>query len=275
MFIAVIYAVVLSGFIYLANNEYGSRGDEVQLITEYEGTSPPIDVTIVLHRIVDGENSVEASVFVRSDEWYAGSAESDKECLTVFVSDRSPHMTFEPKEFHFRCGDVGALSIAGGETPRFLIPSHAAVTLFPFDETVIWPSVRLETRDGAEAVRYHVVKRFPGQRVEIVGDSLNWEIRLSRWTNEKIIILLAGSIFVILGIFLAASLLRSGKAIHHTELMIAGSGYVLAGFGVREVLGLSTISRGTLFELAVFLMPLLSVLAVIAYILAAKVWRGR
>jgi hypothetical protein len=271
--IAVVAAVALMtlpvlSLVYFGNSEFFDRGPQTVLVS---GTVDPnlASATLLLHRLVPEENAIEASVLVNLGHAPSQNDSVSEPCLFVRVDDRSVAggETFLPRSFPLSCGGVPGTGFRGGETPRFLLPAYQSVTLYPFDEIRVFPYVRIDFVDGHPATTFRVIKKLPGRTMSWNGDELNWDIRLGRSTNEKVLVLFGAVLFVSLTLLTAWHMATAPMAASSVQDLVAAAGFVIAAAGFRDMLGVTRTLGTSAFELGVFVLPLL--------ILAVAIIAGR
>lgn len=254
--------ISVSSLIFLGNAEYHGRSAQFIDVSNGE-TDGGATATLVLHRIVTDENAIEASVLVRIPSEFAEKHKDENApCFQVYVGDRSnpDEQVFRSEIFPIYCKKLPFATVfLEDQTPRFMIPATQSVSLFPFDELIVVPDIKVAeqgTYFDFLATYYRIGKALPGKIVTFTGDKMNWEIHLSRSTNEKIIVQLAATLFVILSLFVSWQLAQPRKEVG-TQDMVAVAGFIIAAAGFRDMLGVTRTIGTSFFELAVFGLPLI------------------
>lgn len=258
-----VYLLVLISFVFFGNNEYHNRAAQTIVVSD-KANGEGLVATLILHKIELEENAIEASVLVTARGITPKrSSEGDPSCFQLSIIDRSSpeQQIFAARSYKILCDETAYARSIEYETPRFLIPVYQSVALYPFDDLSIIPQVQLRSEDldsnDYNSVNYRVIKTFPGKVLTWNGDPLNWEFHLTRSINEKVLVVLAASLFLGLTLLVSWQMAQPRSGPSGTQDMVAVAGYIIAAAGFRDILGVTKTIGTSVFELAVFVLPLI------------------
>lgn len=234
----------------LTVGELSSAGDSAKL---------PI-IRLTLHRLLSGENAVEASlVVVLPDSDLEASVRRGEMSLTAMLRDRTTVESVQLSnvlKIDQTAAESGFTSLAA-RSGRFPIPFIPSALGFPFDDVRLMPMINLRRPDRFDSTfKLEVQKALPGRLLKVSKDVLNPEITLTRTSTEKSFVLVGGLVFVGLSIVIFITLVKS-TVLKRFEELLAVAGYLVAATGFRDLLGISREAGVGAFEVIVFGLPIL------------------
>lgn len=220
-------------------------------------------ITLVLHKYVGEENSIEASLAInyeRQDLFQQ--FKTDTLHLVVGLIDGYAYSpTGVANTFIFtdsiKRKTYGYL-FSGFETDRFFIPVAPSLNGFPFDEIQIRPMIDLYVNGIYNEFNFAVQKRIPG-RILSTSEKYKELVLLTRTSTEKYLVMISSVIFLLLTLILTYGLVTTKKGLNTVEELIAVAGYILATAGFKEIVGISRSNGTSTLEILVILIPLISV----------------
>ena len=277
--IIVLYAAGLFTFAFVVNSDFYGRLIETQTALGI-GTSGREEhdvptVRLVLHRLPEGENSIEASVIIFTYDEPTDLVKSGQREYRAEVRDATSYQPFgissrvalnkESAEAH-----AGQNAIAA-QSERFILPVLASVSGFPFDDLWIRPDVTLyENGFATDEFKLEVQKALPGRLMRLSSQNIV-DIYLTRSPTEKALVIATSVVFLFLSAVLAFSLFSASSGLKTTDELLGIGGYLVAAAGFREVLGISRAVGTSALEIGVIGVPVL----VLSFGVAVSVFRGR
>ncbi|WKW45475.1 hypothetical protein P3875_06700 [Myroides sp. JBRI-B21084] len=234
-----------------------------------EQTSNLPTITLILHKYVGEENSIESSLAInynRSEVF-----ENFKADTLQFMVRLIDGYSYSPTGLNFTFNFADSLRrntygyfYSGFETDRFLIPIAPSLNGFPYDDIQIRPLVDLYVNGQYCELNFQVQKRIPG-RILSFSQKDKEIIILTRTSTEKYLVMISSVIFLLLTVLLTYGLVTSKKGLNTVEELVAVAGYILATAGFKEILGINRNNGTSALEILVILIPLLSVSAGLIY----------
>ena len=230
-------------------------------------------IRLTLHRILAGENAVEASLAVTLPHSDLEKAVRRGELsLTAILRDRT---TVDPVglrnvlKIDGSAAEIGFTDISA-RSARFPIPFIPSSIGFPFDDVRLMPMINLQRPDRYDSpYTLEIQKALPGRFLEVSRDVLNPEIRLTRTSTEKWFVVVGGAVFLALSIILVVALVKS-TVLRRFEELLAVAGYFVAAARFRDVLGISREAGASAFEVIVFGVPVV----LLAVGIGVSIFRG-
>ena len=228
-------------------------------------------ITLILHKYVEEENSIEASLvlnYQRSEMFQR--FETDTLEFTVQLIDG---YSFLPTGLNYlfnfsddRKRDTYGFFYAGFETDRFIIPITPSMVGFPFDEIKIRPLFYFYINGMYSELNFEVQKRISGRILSFPNPEKDeGVISLTRTPTEKYLVIISSFIFLLLTAILTYGLIKTKKGLRTVEELVAVAGYILATAGFKELVGFNRNNGTSALEILVILIPLLSVFFGLSY----------
>lgn len=228
-------------------------------------------ITLILHRYLNDESSVEASIFISiyNNKLYLPSQYFYNDSILkvdIKVSDGYyiPYANSNSFQFTNNIKHNKNISI-GFETNRFHLPVSHSLYGFPYDNIEIWPFIDVYINGNYCKFFFQVQKRIPGRLLSSTDRNDNNSVVLKRTPTEKCFVMISSVVFLALTVILTYSLLKTKIGLTKIEEVVAVAGYILATAGFRDLLGITRINGTCTLEIIVILVPLLSVLGGLVY----------
>jgi hypothetical protein len=237
--------------------------------SEKEQTKNLPTVTLILHKYLGEENSIEASLAINYDrhDVFENFKTDTLELMLRLIDGYSYTPTGLDYAFTFK--DSSKLNTFGNlysgfETDRFTIPIAPSLNGFPYDDIQIRPMVDLFVNGFYSKLNFAIQKRIPG-RILSSSNKDKEIIQLTRTPTEKYLVMISSIIFLLLTGILTFGLVSSQKGLNTIEELVAVAGYILATAGFKEILGINRGNGTSALEILVILIPLLSVFSGLLY----------
>jgi hypothetical protein len=226
-------------------------------------------VTLILHKYVGEENAIEASIAINYDRQNV--FENFKTDNLEFMIRLIDGYAYTPigldGTFNFTDNlkrNTYGNFYSGFESDRFLIPIAPSLNGFPFDDIQIRPLIDLYVNGIYSKLNFSIQKRIPG-RILSFSEKDKEIVQLTRTSTEKYLVMISSIIFLLLTLILTYGLVTIKKGLNTIEELIAVAGYILATAGFKDIVGISRSNGTSALEIAVILIPLLSVFCGLIY----------
>lgn len=264
--------ILLSLVVIVINADLSARLTERQLLGTVTVREQPLHIPtlrLVLHRVLADENTIEASLVLLLD---AGAVREPywrrRSRLKASIRDGSnlqPVLTVSPIEVDLLDTRSLKSGLALGSN-RFHLPIVPSEAGFPFDDVKIFVTPQILDASGyLLPFNFEVQKALPGRLLISSGHPLAPEIRLSRSSTEKALVLFGGLVFLFLSATLIFVLVKSPAGIRGWEELLAFAGYLLGAAGFRDMLGVTRGGGTSTFEVVVFGAPLISLAVAMSF----------
>lgn len=270
----IIYVVLLTLIFFLMivsvnvlNSDLYGRLIETQPFhlnnSEKEQTKSLPNITLILHRYVGEENSIEASLAINYNKQIIfDHFITDDLQLMIRLHDGYGYIpTGLNYSFYFTDSikrNTFGYIYSGFETNRFLIPIAPSLNGFPYDDIQIRPMIDLYVNGEYSKLNFAIQKRIPG-RILSFNNKDKEIILLTRTSTEKYLVIISSIIFLLLTVLLTYGLITSQKGLNTVEELVTVAGYILATAGFKEILGINRHNGTSALEIFVILIPLISV----------------
>ncbi len=270
--IVIIFIIGSILFVATMNSDLYGRLIETKKIQFFNSGKEQSDilpeVTLILHKYVREENSIEASMILRYDERKMfQDLKTDTLQFVVRYDEGSGILPFGLNKFYhtdkFNGENYGAVNSVF-ETNRFLIPTLPSMYGFPFDDIQIIPIIFLYVNGRNSKLNTVIQKNIPGRTIEF-SENNKKVIFLTRLPAEKYLVMISSVVFLLLTILLTYSLFTTKEELKTVEELIAVAGYILATAGFKEIVGIDRSNGTSALEILVILIPLLLVFSGLIY----------
>lgn len=271
--LALAAAVALAvGFVSAVNADLAGRSTIIESVAGWPGfphnsDTPEMTVRLVIHRLVEGENEVEASaVFMMDGSEIAKLTREGVENLTVSVRDGSsiqPGALEQSMLVPLSVDPKGAGRIEV-ESRVFRLPVSSSVGGFPFDDDELYVPIYV---DGSNGITYdfhlEAEKEFPG-RILSVGfhKGQTPHIVLSRSRLAKILVVTSAIIFLVIRALVAVRLIVDKSSLTGLEAVLALAGFLIACGEFRAILSVQEAGDTSAFEIGAWLVPMVALATV-------------
>lgn len=269
MAVAVGIILVLAGiFFYMAvaNSDLRARARTTSTITSEADNE--VSTSLVLHRLVPTENAAEASLTLVIEQ----GATLDS------IRDGSLNLTarVNADDLGRKGTAIGLASVSTlhGKWPhssqievisdRFMLPLYSSVVEFPRDHYLGFLSMSVErVPSGQYPSTFLLVKEFPGWVVATESSPLALDIIIRRPGVEQFIVALSVGLYLIVAGLVIFAVFKTPSDMRGLSGATAFAGFVLAGVGFREMIGLSNLPSRSWMDLVLVVLPLAALLVVL------------
>lgn len=227
--IIALYVFGLIAFAFVANSDLYGRLTETKTalgvgMPGREGQSMPT-VRLVLHRLIEGENAVEASVIIFAADEPSDLVKDGQKEYTAEVRDGTSYQPYglssrvvlskESAEAH-----AGQNSIAT-QSERFTLPALASVSGFPFDDLWTRPIVDFyENGLYTNKFEFEVQRALPGRLMRLSNGTIV-DVYLTRSPTEKALVIATSIVFLFLSAVLAFVLFSTSSGLKTVDELLA------------------------------------------------------
>jgi hypothetical protein len=234
--------------------------------SEKEGVNYVPKITLILHKYIEEENSIEASLILNYDNQKVfDEFKTDTLEFRVNVVDGYNYSQLD-NTFNFKDSikrNTYGNFYSGFTTDRFLIPVAPSLSGFPYDDIKIRPMINLFINGWYNPINFEIQKRIPG-RILSFSEKDKEIVSLTRTSTEKYFVMISSIIFLLLTVILTYRIITS-TGLNTIEELIAVAGYVLATAGFKEMVGINRSNGTSALEIAVILIPLLLLFSGLVY----------
>lgn len=258
---------VVAGFVAAANADLAGRSTMTERVAgwpmhyphESDQIRQVINVTLVIHRLVEGENVAEASViFTFNGVWASRESGLEKnKGYKLVVMDGSPLRAGSVlQRMEIPTSDDYQLT---QESPVFLVPTLSSVGGFPFDSEEMYTEISVSASSGDPPDFYlDVEKDFPGRTLSVdLPRNGTPHIVLSRSPLTKILVVTSAIIFIGICALAAFWLVIDKTSLSGIEAVFAVAGFLIASGEFRGALSAQEAGDANAFQIGAWLVPLL------------------
>ena len=273
-----ILAIIITIFIVIGtflivnilNADFYGRLIETDRLIGYPANDNKLPtVTLIMHKYLADENSIETSIAVSIDrstilEQYNNKPITIK-CLINDGYNYDPYGVTKALVIKDSIGrDALGYIYYGSKSDRFEFPVAPSLNGFPYDNIRIKPMVSLYINNENSNFNFYVQKRISGRLLAKYNKDPGI-IELTRTSTEKYLVMISSSIFILLSSIVVYQLIKTQKKIKSIDGLIAVAGFILAISGFRDLIGLTRTSGTSALEILVIIIPLISIFSGLTY----------
>jgi hypothetical protein len=262
-------AVIVLGILIVSvlNYDLYGRSDELKTVYGWPDfprgpNTPEITVRIVIHRLLEDENSAELSAIVEMDpSELTKLAKQHDETLTILVRDGSSMQPFDLGASIIIPVDPVKYRSKSIESERFRLPILPSIGGFPFDDVSLYIPVYVHGSNGLDYdFHLEIQKAFPGRLLETgLNRGETPRVVLSRSPLQKTLVMATSVIFLLVCVVVATKLFSKSTNFSGLEQILAVAAFLVACGEFRNFLDVPKTGTSAL-EIAIFVIPM-SVLA--------------
>lgn len=256
-------------FVFVAipilNSDFYGRNDDLKRVEGWPGyphnpNTPDVTVRVVIHKLLEEENSAELSAIVVMDprELAKLQRQGDK-TLTVLVKDGSSTLPFELGGSIVVPVDPQQYKSGAIESERFRLPTLSSIAGFPFDDIILYIPVYVRGSNGLDyQFNLEIQRAFPGRLLEVdLKPNETPRVTLRRPLIEKVLVLTSSAVFVIISIIVAVKLFSRSTNLRAADQIVAVAGFIVACAAFRSFFDAPKKVGTSAFEIAIIVLPTL------------------
>jgi hypothetical protein len=257
---------VLFVAVAILNSDFYGRNDDLKKVDDWPGyatypDTPEVTVRVVIHRLVEEENSAEVSaIVVMAPSELAKLQKQGDRTLTVSIKDGSATQPFDLGGSIVIPVDPQQYKSGVIESGRFRLPTLSSLLGFPFDDIILYIPVYVRGSNGIDyQFNLEIQRAFPGRMLEVgLNPHETPKVTLSRPLTEKAVVLVSSVVFMVICIIVAVNLFFNSTNLKAADQIVAVAGFIVACAAFRSFFDAPKKVGTSAFEIVVIVLPIVA-----------------